>query len=391
MLLPIRTSINPRRTPYANYTLITANIIVFLLSYGPHRVGPYVEPLRNWAQQFMLFPEQPYIWQFVCYAFLHDSLKHILSNMYFLYLFGNNVNDRLGNIGYFCFYLGGAVFSGLGHALLHTNPVLGASGAVAAVTGAYLVLFPQTFITVLYWFFLIGTFEVKAMYLIAIKLIFFDNVLQKHFSAANIAFDAHLAGYVFGIVVVLGLLATRLIDGGYSDLWGMLRQWNRRRQFHDTAGDDYDPWGHKIGRKPVTAKVEDRPEADSKTNQILELRGRINQTMNLRNTAEATRLYEELMAMDASQTLPRQLQLDIANQLMADGKWSLSAGAYELFLSSYSNYEYVEGVYLMLGLLYGRYLNDKTKALDYLNRAKDRLTDAGQKNLCLQEIARLGA
>ena len=79
----------------------------------------------------------------------------------------------------------------------------------------------------------------------------------------------------------------------------------------------------------------------------------------------------------------------MANQLMADGKWAMSAKAYELFLATYSTYEYAEQVFLMLGLLYGRYLNDKVKALEYLQRAKDRLTDSGQKSLCQQEIRRL--
>ena len=115
MILPIRTNIETRRTPYANYILIASNIVLFLLSYGPHQVAPQiVEPLRQWAQPFMLFPERPYIWQFVSYAFLHGSLMHIFGNMYFLYIFGNNVNDRLGNIGYFCFYLGGQYFRAWG-------------------------------------------------------------------------------------------------------------------------------------------------------------------------------------------------------------------------------------------------------------------------------------
>ena len=223
-MLPIRTSIEPRKTPYANYMLILVNALFFMLSYAPHRIGPIIEPLRPWAQAFMLNPEHPYIWQFVSYAFLHAGWMHILGNMFFLYIFGNNVNDKLGNIGYLCFYLGGAVFSGLGHALLHTNSVLGASGAVAAVTGAYLVLFPHTLITVLYFFFLIGTMEIKAMYFIAFKLIFWDNVIQKQLSQSNIAFDAHLAGYLFGAATILGLLATKVIDGSYDDLWGTLRQ-----------------------------------------------------------------------------------------------------------------------------------------------------------------------
>ncbi len=390
-MLPIHTSISPRKTPYANYILIAANIIIFMLSYWPHRIGPYTETLRTWAQPFMLFPDHPYIWQFVSYAFLHGSLMHILGNMYFLYIFGNNVNDKLGNIGYICFYLGGAVFSGLGHATLHpTTPVLGASGAVAAVTGAYLVLFPHTLITVLYFFYFIGTFEIKAMYLIALKLIFLDNVLQKHFSNANIAFDAHLAGYGFGILIVLGLLATKLIESSYDDLWGTLRQWNRRRQFRDTLNDgNYDPYHPSTGRKPVTVNVSNGSQGNSQTDKVLELRTQIAQAMNQHNTSQAVRNYEQLLTLDPKQVLPRQLQLDMSNQLMADGKWELSARAYELFLTSYSSYEYTEQVYLMLGLLYGRYLHQTAKALEYLTRAKDRLTDAGQKNLCLQEIERL--
>ena len=189
MLLPIRTSIQPRRTPYTNYALIIINVVFFILSYSPHFIqikGMRIEePLRSWAEMFMLTPVRLYIWQFVSYAFLHGSLMHIFGNMYFLYLFGNNVNDKLGNIGYLCLYLGGAVFAGVGHTVLHNNPVLGASGAVAAITGAYLVLFPRTVITVIYWFIFIGTTQISALYFIAFKLIVWDNVIEPNFSQAS--------------------------------------------------------------------------------------------------------------------------------------------------------------------------------------------------------------
>jgi len=85
MLLPIRTSIRPRRTPYTNYALIIANVIIFFLTYsgGEHTLAP-------WARNFMLTPAYPFLWQFISYAFLHGSLGHIFGNMYFLYMFGNN-------------------------------------------------------------------------------------------------------------------------------------------------------------------------------------------------------------------------------------------------------------------------------------------------------------
>ncbi|HOK96751.1 MAG TPA: rhomboid family intramembrane serine protease [Anaerohalosphaeraceae bacterium] len=388
-MLPLRTSVIPKRTPYANYLLIAVNTVVFLLStylaLDP-RTGKHLMALRPWAGPFMLHPEHPYIWQFVTYAFLHGSVMHIVGNMFFLYIFGNNVNDKLGNIGYLCFYLASAVFSGIGHSLLSYNSVLGASGAVAAVTGAYLVLLPNSLITVVYWFFFIGTVEIRALYFIALKLIFWDNILAAD-PRQGIAYSAHLAGYAFGIAAVLGLLSLGLIETNYNDLWSMLRQWNRRRQFRDTSGDSsFD--------KPVRTSVFSRTPIDGEQNsqireRILELRSRISDAMNSRLAPEAAALYLELLKIDDAQILPRQLQLDVANQLMSEGQWQLSADAYQKYLSQYSHFGYAEQVHLMLGLLYGRYLNRFPEALKHLNMAKDHLTDPGQKNLCLQEIERL--
>jgi membrane associated rhomboid family serine protease len=187
LLLPIRTSISPRQTPYVNYALIAVNVVVFFLTYSSPHFDPITgepEYLRHWAGQFVLDPRpgQLHLWQFVSYAFLHGGLIHILGNMFFLYLFGNNVNDKLGHIGYLCFYLAGAVLSGVGHIYMGGTAVLGASGAVAAVTGAYLVLFPQTLVTVIYWFFFIGTMELPALYFIAFKLIIWDNLIEPRFA-----------------------------------------------------------------------------------------------------------------------------------------------------------------------------------------------------------------
>jgi len=196
-----------------------------------------------------------------------------------------------------------------------------------------------------------------------------------------------LAGYAFGIAAVLGLLSLGLIETNYNDLWSMLRQWNRRRQFRDTSGDSsFD--------KPVRTSVFSRTPIDGEQNsqireRILELRSRISDAMNSRLAPEAAALYLELLKIDDAQILPRQLQLDVANQLMSEGQWQLSADAYQKYLSQYSHFGYAEQVHLMLGLLYGRYLNRFPEALKHLNMAKDHLTDPGQKNLCLQEIERL--
>jgi membrane associated rhomboid family serine protease len=398
MLLPIRTNVWPRRTPYANYALIAINVIVFLLSYG----GPYtyrlegqpIEPMqlmiRPWAANWLLIPAAWHIWQFLTYAFLHGSYMHIIGNMFFLYLFGNNINDKLGHFWYVVFYLAGAILSGVGHTLVNVHsfaPTLGASGAVAAVTGAYLVLFPQTLITVLYWFFFIGTIEVPALYLILLKMVVFDNIVMRQRGVAN---DAHLAGYAYGIAVTLLLLATRIIHSSQFDLWAMLKRWNRRRLYRDSIADGYDPFTGMGGRRTVQAKEIPPTAVDAQTQtKIDRIRLDINKRIGQRNLPAAAELYLQLMELDPTQVLPRQYLLDIANQLASDHHPPEAAKAYEQFLSLYGGHEYAEQVELMLGILYARYLNKPQEAKDHLQKAGERLTDPNQRDLCRQELTRL--
>ncbi|MHC4457066.1 MAG: rhomboid family intramembrane serine protease [Planctomycetota bacterium] len=393
MIIPIRTNIRPWRTPYANYTLIVVNVVIFLLTYWPHR-NPFTgepEVLRPWAMQFMLIPVRPFLWQFVSYAFLHGGLLHIGGNMFFLFIFGNNVNDKLGHIGYLCFYLAGAVFSGIGHTVFHSAsaiPTLGASGAVAAVTGAYLVLFPQTLITVLYWFIFIGTMEVPALYFIAFKMILIDNVIVRY--TPGVAYDAHLAGYAIGILAILGMLATGLISTSTFDLWAMIRQWNRRRRYRDAVSTGYDPFTGRLKAKQIKAKeIKKSPAQLQKEAKIEELRNEIVNRIAQRNLHAAAEAYLQLTQLDVQQILPRQYLLDIANQLASENKYAESAQAYEQFLTHYAGYEYAEQVRLMLGLLYARYLQQPDLAIKHLQAAAEKLSDPAQLKMCKDELQKL--
>ncbi len=388
MLLPIRTNISPRHTPYANYAIIVANVIIYFLQLG---VDPATGSLtfRQWVGYFTLHGEgRPELWQFVSYAFLHGDFLHILGNMYFLYMFGNNVNDKLGNIGYTCFFLSGAVFSGVGHVLAGGGDVIGASGAVAAVTGAYLVLFPQTLITVLYWFFFIGTIEVPALYLILLKMILFDNIIAQ--SSAYVAYDAHLSGYAMGIISMVFFLATGILTGSSFDLWAMVKRWNRRRRYRDVVSSGYNPF---TGRRPAKGvRIKDTvqtPAQKEKRKRAEKLRREITERLDQRNLPAATDIYLELMSLDSEQILPRQQLLDIANQLAGEGRHAESARAYEQFLSHYSNYEYKEQIELMLGIQYSRYLNQPEAAIKHLQAAAEKLADPDQLKMCRDELAGL--
>ncbi|MHC4641001.1 MAG: rhomboid family intramembrane serine protease [Planctomycetota bacterium] len=397
LILPIRTNIRPWRTPYANYALIALNLIIFFLTYGPHRhiniTGQVmVVPVHHWVERFMLVPNNWHLQQFLSYAFLHGSILHVVGNMFFLYVFGKNVNDKLGHFGYLGLYLAGAVFSGLGHAVFHSSstiPTLGASGAVAAITGAYLALFPQTFLTVLYWLlFFIGTMEIPALYFIGFKLIFWDNVLER--SIPNVAYDAHLSGYAFGVVAIIVLLATGLVKSSTFDLWAMLKQWNRRRQYRDAVSSGYDPFSGQTTAKQIKVKEVKKTAAQlQQEEKVTRLRNEIAARISERNLPAAATVYLELTELDNEQVLPRQYLLDIANQLASENKSAQAANAYEQFLTHYRTYEYVEQVELMLGILYSRYLQNTELAIKNLQAAAKKLSDPGQLKMCQDELARL--
>ena len=147
-----------------------------------------------------LFPDKS-IWLSVLVSmFLHGSLLHLGGNLLYLWIFGNNVEDRLGPVAYLGFYLVGGVVATLAHVAVNpdsTVPMVGASGAIAAVMGAYLVWFPHARIRTLVVFFFITFMRVRAMWLLG-----FWFVLQ--FFTGNdsgVAWMAHVGGFVFGVVV----------------------------------------------------------------------------------------------------------------------------------------------------------------------------------------------
>ena len=162
----------------------------------------------NEATSRRLFPGKSVLLAVVVSMFLHGSILHVLGNMLFLWIFGNNVEDRLGPVGYIALYLVGGVAATVAHIAVQpdsTVPVVGASGAIAAVMGAYLVWFPNAPILTLFFFILIWFRRVAAKWLLAFWL------LSQFFIGPDdgVAWVAHVGGFVFGAVV--GLLLRPLL------------------------------------------------------------------------------------------------------------------------------------------------------------------------------------
>src|SRR5664279_2400778 len=118
MIIPIRTDYKLSRTPWVNYLIIAANVVVFLYSL--------TSAAAQMTQAYVLSPDNPQLYQFFTSVFMHGGWMHLLGNMLFLWVFGNAVNDRFGNAGYLAFYLAGGVLAGVGYLLLGGHaPVLG--------------------------------------------------------------------------------------------------------------------------------------------------------------------------------------------------------------------------------------------------------------------------
>jgi len=231
--------------------------------------------------------------------------------------------------------------------------------------------------------------EVPALYFIGFKLIIIDNLITR-FTPSAVAYDAHLAGYAFGILATLAVLATGVISVSNFDLWAMIKRWNRQRQYRDVVASGYDAFSGQTNTKQAKAKEVRKTAAQKQQEKkVSELRNEISQRIQERNLPAAAYIYLELMETDSKQILPRQQLLDIANQLASQNKSAESAQVYEQFLAHYSNYEHTEQVELMLGILYSRYLNQRELALKYLESASRKLTDPGQLKMCRDELANL--
>jgi membrane associated rhomboid family serine protease len=380
-LIPIGTEFRTRRAPVANWVLIGLNVLVFLFTdYLGGSVGAQVKVFGA------LDAARPTLGQYVSYQFLHGDIWHLLGNMLFLWIFGNPVCDRMGDIGYALFYLAGGVFAGIAFTLSADNPIVGASGAIAAVTTAFLVLFPRIHITLLWWFFFIFTFQVPALLLIVFKMVLWDTVLapsiDQSSAASNVAYSAHLGGYAFGFVVALGLLTVRALPRNQFDLVALWDRWRRRTGLVGTGGGE----PPTVARPIAVEELESHPLEPVPLTPIEELREQIGAHIAARDLPSATAAYVRLLALDQRQVLARPQQVEIANYLARTHEYRLAAQAYEAYMSAYPGSADVAQVHLFLGLLYSRYLQDNDRAIVHLHQAHEMLPPSTQRALAEEEL-----
>ncbi len=373
MILPLRTDSPLRSTPWMNWLLIALNVLAFAAQK------------TVWANQenpLLLQGSDPRLWQYFTYAFLHANTPHLVGNMLFLYIFGNNVNDKMGPWGYLGFYLAGGVMAGVGYVLTSDNPILGASGAVSAITGAYLALFPRASITVVYFFWLIGTFEISSVYFII--FFFLQDVFLNFAGASGVAHMAHISGSIFGFLICVLFLALRLLPRDQFDFLAVLHRWNKRRQYKQLVHQGFDPFG----AGPMGAGQQ-AGQLDPAQEELLHMRADVAEALARHDDESARRRYQQLVARDAAQVLSRPQQLEIANVLAHHQYYAQAAEAYEKALQIYAPFDQMEKIQLMLGLIYARYLAKSEPARKHLTDALAKLHNEREIQLARAELSQL--
>ncbi|MCE5280156.1 MAG: rhomboid family intramembrane serine protease [Planctomycetaceae bacterium] len=388
-MLPIKTDYRMRRRPWVNYALILINVGVFL-------AGFHFEGHQRDSYRLLLYPQAPELYQFFTSIFLHAGWGHLLGNMVFLWVFGNGINDRLGHLGYAAFYIAGGIVASLGYlALSGQAPVLGASGAISAVTGAYLVLLPRTHVMVLLVLPLIIPFEISSLYFVLFY--FIENLIMtlgmlgagSASTGGGVAYAAHLAGAVFGIVMTAGLLAARLLPRDAYDLLSLIRHGRQRGRYRSMVAGGYNPFSPPVSdaiRRPADVTGARTESGQGPAAQELELRRQISQACLSGQIEQAAAGYLKLVQIADDAVLPQQQQLDVANWLMSTNAYPAAADAYERFARHHASYGDMGDIYLLLGLLYGRYLQQYDRAEDSLNRAAALLRDPGKTEMARTEL-----
>ncbi|MHB9032919.1 MAG: rhomboid family intramembrane serine protease [Anaerolineae bacterium] len=221
-MIPIGDDNQRRRIAFVNWLIIIVNVIVWL--YEVTLSGPTLDRFISTSAivpaRITSNPNFTSLFTIISAMFMHGGWLHIAGNMLYLAIFGDNIEERFGHIAYLFFYLIGGVIAAAAQIITSPNstvPVLGASGAIAAVLGAYLAIYPTNRVRVLVIFF----FFIRVVALPAILVLGFWFILQIFNGVATIAatasggtaWFAHIGGFLFGLVIGLIVRAVRPAQG----------------------------------------------------------------------------------------------------------------------------------------------------------------------------------
>jgi membrane associated rhomboid family serine protease len=215
-VFPIHDENRPRKKPYVNYALLLINVVIFFFFY--------LQDINNLSDGIISLGAIPSyilrgerVWTLLTSMFMHADIMHLLGNMVYLWVFGDNIEDAFGHVKYLIFYLLGGLAASFSHigSLLITLPSLGqvglnipsvgASGAISAILGAYLVLYPRAKIRTVVFYFFVQIISVPAFYYLGFWFLYqlMMGVYTLSGFLSGVAFWAHIGGFIGGVVMVM--------------------------------------------------------------------------------------------------------------------------------------------------------------------------------------------
>ncbi|MSR70068.1 MAG: rhomboid family intramembrane serine protease [Phycisphaerales bacterium] len=339
-MIPLGTDRPSKKTPITTIFLVVLNIVIFLIvSLGLSSGSALAVTLMDVGAFYpgvMTIITHP--WTLISYAFLHDptGLSHVAFNMLFLWVFGGAVEDRLGSLWFAVFYLAGAVAAAFGQMLIDPSPMIGASGAVAATTGAFAALCPRANVRVLFFF---SVIEIRGIVLVLIfvALDFLGQLGSTFGTNQGVAYSAHIFGYAFGIGTMVALLGWRVLPRTEFDLFFLMKQAQRRRAMRAALDQSSSPWFKDSSRLSVTT----------------------NQTASLMK--------------DPSLSTPRPISdrdakhaLNDASARWSRGEYAAAANAWERFAARAPTHDEASGALLLAAVTHARRLNAAPRAREIL-------------------------
>ncbi len=214
MLIPYQVDVPMYRWPYVNVAVIALTVLYYAAFQGDALMPTNVmEMLVSDAEPKF---ESSLIltgWHFagmVGHALLHADVLHLFGNMLFLWVFGNAICAKIGNVAYLCIYVALAWFAAAVHLTFGGGPMVGASGAINGIVGVFLMWYPLNSISCFYWFYIrAGTFRVSSYWMILLWLVF--DIWGVALGGNSVAYWAHIGGFLAGLSLGAVLLLTRAV------------------------------------------------------------------------------------------------------------------------------------------------------------------------------------
>jgi membrane associated rhomboid family serine protease len=222
-MIPLRDTQPSYSTPFVTIGIIVLNVMVFL-----HQISLDPYELNHFIARYAIVPDRFQYVDLISSMFMHGGWMHLIGNMWFLWIYGDNVEDVLGHWKYVLFYLACGAAAGLVHVMLgplSRVPTLGASGAIAGVMGAYLIKFPHSrIITLVPIFVFFTTMEIPALIILLYWFVLqvfsgVGSIGYSNVSRGGVAWFAHIGGFVAGIILIFVLRAHRRFESRKDLHW----------------------------------------------------------------------------------------------------------------------------------------------------------------------------